>query len=87
LTVSDSDFVAIAPFPRAAAQTPLKKAANRRIERVRENPAPAPVPLFRGSSAVEQSAVNRSVRGSNPRPGANKIKGLGGIHAADLLSV
>src|SRR5437762_196783 len=27
--------------------------------------------LIRGSSAVEQSAVNRSVAGSNPAPGAN----------------
>jgi hypothetical protein len=29
-------------------------------------------PLFRGSSAVEQSAVNRSVAGSIPAPGATK---------------
>ena len=33
--------------------------------------------LIRGSSAVEQSAVNRSVARSNRAPGANKIKGFG----------
>jgi hypothetical protein len=33
-----------------------------------------PLPLFPGSSAVEQPAVNRLVAGSNPARGANKIR-------------
>ena len=47
------------------------------MERVRESRPSPPAPLFRGSSAVEQSAVNRSVLGSNPSPGASYIRGLG----------
>jgi hypothetical protein len=35
-----------------------------------------PPPLFPGSSAVEQPAVNRLVAGSNPARGAKQIKSL-----------
>ncbi len=34
-------------------------------------------PIFLGSSAVEQSTVNRLVAGSNPARGANTLNALG----------
>src|SRR5207253_9999005 len=40
------------------------------------NPRPRIRGLFRDSSTVEQTAVNRKVQGSNPCPGANFASGV-----------
>src|SRR5262245_40287444 len=47
---------------------------------VRRHPEPLDVRLFRGSSAVEQPAVNRLVVGSNPTRGANHL----GVRPGDM---